>query len=674
MMRLALVVTLAFTACLGVSALDADSRPVSKVRTLLSDMVETLEKEAKEDEDVYEEMSCWCETGKVTKTKALADNKDKVALLADQMEGYVAGSARLATEIEKLNKEIAENTEALDTATAQRKKELAEFGAEESDGLKSIGSMKGAIAALSKHNSEMQEPQSFLQAPASDDALGQAAMVAKSAFDRHSDLLADAVTSEQRETVEGLVLLQQGVESKIKQPQSGAVFGMLKGMKESFENNLAKSQDEETTNQKDYEALKAAKEEELAAGNNAVETKTQELADSDEKNAQASTDSEETSDTIDADTDFLKNLKEQCVNVDAEFAARKKTRQEEIGAVGKALAFLSSDEAKDLMARTFGGSAAAAASFVQLQDSSKKRALVAKLLGKTADPRVAMLATMAKNPAFKEVRAQLNAMIDKLGTEKEEEIKHKDFCIDAIQKNEVDTDSKNNVKNDYQAIIDDHAMTIKQLTKDLAELRAAIDAAHVSLKRASEDRQKANKDFQQTVADQRATAKLLVAVQEILQGFYGKESLLQTGVRRVAEPAGAPPPPGFKKMEKNAQSGGVMGMIEQIISDAKAMEAEALKDEEAGQVSYENLVADTNASITAAQKSMTSKTEEKAKNEGAKVQKQLELDTVDTELSALKDASDDLHKDCDWTLENFDARQGARNDEIQALREALGIF
>merc|ERR1711957_646719 len=35
------------------------------------------------------------------------------------------------------------------------------------------------------------------------------------------------------------------------------------------------------------------------------------------------------------------------------------------------------------------------------------------------------------------------------------------------------------------------------------------------------------------------------------------------------EPAGPPPPPGFKEYKKNAAAGGVMGMIQQIINDAK---------------------------------------------------------------------------------------------------------
>merc|ERR1719394_2019709 len=73
-------------------------------------------------------------------------------------------------------------------------------------------------------------------------------------------------------------------------PQSGEIFGILRQMKETFEANLANSQKEEAESQKAYEELKAAKEEEIAAGQAQIDTKTQELADTDEKNAQAKED------------------------------------------------------------------------------------------------------------------------------------------------------------------------------------------------------------------------------------------------------------------------------------------------------------------------------------------------------------------------------------------------
>merc|ERR1719174_2272552 len=97
---------------------DAKNRPVSKVITLLNDMTKQLEVEAKEDEETYDAMSCWCETNDKAKTKAIADGEQAIGELEAAIQSYTALSSKLTTEIANLNKEVAENTEALEKATA----------------------------------------------------------------------------------------------------------------------------------------------------------------------------------------------------------------------------------------------------------------------------------------------------------------------------------------------------------------------------------------------------------------------------------------------------------------------------------------------------------------------------------------------------------------------------
>merc|ERR1719399_618196 len=94
-------------------------------------MLKQLEAEAEEDEEIYEKMACWCETNDKEKTKAIADAEAHINDLTVKIEELSAMSARLSTEIKNLEKEVAENQDALDKATALRRKELAEFNAEE---------------------------------------------------------------------------------------------------------------------------------------------------------------------------------------------------------------------------------------------------------------------------------------------------------------------------------------------------------------------------------------------------------------------------------------------------------------------------------------------------------------------------------------------------------------
>merc|ERR1719183_917637 len=97
-------------------------------------------------------------------------------------------------------------------------------------------------------------------------------------------------------------------------------------------------------NQKAYEDLKAAKEQEIAAGQSQIDAKTQELATTDQKNAQAKEDIADTKDSLSADEQFLMMLKEKCSLTDSEWEERQKTRQLEMEAVSKALAVLSGDD------------------------------------------------------------------------------------------------------------------------------------------------------------------------------------------------------------------------------------------------------------------------------------------------------------------------------------------
>jgi len=112
----------AMTSSLTFDAEGAKNRPVSKVITLLKDMLKQLEKEAEEDEEIYDKMACWCETNDKEKTKSIADAEARISDLTTKVEELTASSARLNTEIKNLEREVAANQAALDKATAIRQK------------------------------------------------------------------------------------------------------------------------------------------------------------------------------------------------------------------------------------------------------------------------------------------------------------------------------------------------------------------------------------------------------------------------------------------------------------------------------------------------------------------------------------------------------------------------
>lgn len=649
------------SASLSFDAEAAKNRPVTKVIDLLKDMKKQLEAEGEEDEKVFDRMACWCETNDKEKTKAIADAEARLEDLAAKVESYTATSARLGTEIDNLKDELAKNQQALDQATEIRSKEAKDFSGAEVDLIGSIDALGGAVNVLAKHNGGA----SLLQTGA--DSVQRVAILISREMEKHKDLLQGVLSHTARRSVAEASQSPQGSSYSA---ASGPIFGILGQMKETFETNLASSQQEEQTNQKSYTELKNAKTREMAAGKKQVEAKTREQTETDEKLVNAKEDIQDTTTTLEADEKFLEMLKEKCALMDKEWEARQKERTLEMEACSKALAVLDGDKAHDLFTRTFN--------FMQVsarRAEDKQRARAASLLESVSNklnrPRLAALATRVRIDAFNKVVKSIENMIEVLKKEQRDEMKHKDFCVDALNQNHLDTQTKSHVKADTTAKINDLEGVIKELTADIDSLNNQIAEMRTQMKKAGEDREEANKDFQLTVRDQRQTKQLLTAALKILEGFYEKKA---AAMMQQDQPAGPAPPPGFKPYQKNRASGGVMGMIQKIIDDAKAMEAEAIQAEIDEQKAYEGLVKNTNAAVKAKQQEVVDKTDLRSGAEVDNVQAKEDLEAVTVELEQLANEERELHHSCDFLLKNFETREIARTEEQEALEEAVAIL
>jgi len=253
-------------------------------------------------------------------------------------------------------------------------------------------------------------------------------------------------------------------------------------------------------------------------------------------------------------------------------------------------------------------------------------------------------------------------------TEKADEIKHKDFCIKEFNSNEASTIKRTRDKSDVIAKLEDLTSSIATLNTDIAKLKAEIADSQKELKLAGEDREKQNKDFQMTIADQRATQKLLKSALTVLKGFYAKKASALVEETSQAAPAG------FDTHKKQAAAGGVMGMIQQIINDAKALEAEAVRGEQDSQKAYEGFIKATNDSIETKNSDVVNKTGVKAEKEQDLVEAGKEKEKVLLQLEQLAMGKADLHSSCDFVVRNFDVRQSARDEEVEALKQAKAIL
>jgi len=641
------------------------TKPIAKVVGLLKDMSTQLEAEQKQDADMYSEMGCWCKTNDEEKTKAIHDANKKIPELASFIEKMSALSLQLDTDIQKLNKDFEKHTSGLEQATALRTKESSEFTADESDMKATIGSLGGAVEALGK---------------AQGGSLLQVRKTIAGHMQKHEEMLQKVLSPQQRDIM--MSFIEQGSQTVEKSGKpgpsaSGAIFGTLKQMKETFEGNLADTQKEESQNSDQYSALKDAKETEIAAVTKMVQDKTVEMADANEKHAEAKTDKENTEAQLAADITFLDNVKKMCATADEDYEARSKVRGEEIMAVGEAIAILTEDESKD----SFGASGDSG--FIQIsahhrrmnnkqQRQEEASRLLIKAGTQTHSSQLLQLAAAVKGPkdAMKSVVEQMDALVVELKKTGKEEVAKKDYCDKEIHTNEMETKAKTDQKEDLDQLIANLDQLVKTRGEEIKELETFVFQTQTELKRASEDRIKESREFQQTVNEQVATQTVLQKALDRLNAFYAskKASLVQKSSK------GMQTPPGQMKYKKQSGASGALGMLGHIIEESKDVEAKAVKGEQEASEAYTTFATDSNAAITAAQESQLNKREEIAKSKKALIDAKADLMTSIDDLLSLGEASAAVHQDCDFLLKHFTERQESRASETEGIQAAKAVL
>merc|ERR1719440_1804746 len=133
-------------------------------------------------------------------------------------------------------------------------------------------------------------------------------------------------------------------------------------------------------------------------------------------------------------------------------------------------------------------------------------------------------------------------------------------------------------------------------------------------------------------------------------------------------------PAKFKKYEANAGGSRVVTMLEEVLADTRKTEDQAIQSEQDAQTAYENFMKDSNKSILKTQQAISDMQGAKARAKGELSLAETDFKQPMTELEGLDQTNNDLHKSCDYTLKNFDARQAARAAEVDALKEAKNIL
>ncbi len=214
-------------------------------------------------------------------TRGHASHGGDSSAVTVQIDGEVIGLPEET--VNQLEKEVAETQVALDSATATREKELAEFNAGETDALQAISDLQSAMLIVDEHNAgafhrRHGRRQTARRHPAGARhghrgarvrqllllrGLAAAAHGLQARLDGHPRLFKGVLN--QYEVGALAAFVQAPLDHLDAATNSGEIVGILEQMKVTFETNLVDLQKKEQANQKEYEDLKAAKNKEIQA-------------------------------------------------------------------------------------------------------------------------------------------------------------------------------------------------------------------------------------------------------------------------------------------------------------------------------------------------------------------------------------------------------------------------
>jgi hypothetical protein len=640
-----------------------------KVVRMLEDMKEELNKELEDDKAVQELLECWCGTGKKEKEKSIQLAEARISELEAALGEALAKINELKAKRKSTQEEQYADQKALDESEEMRMKENKAFHETEGDLLQAIDATENAITMLSKNNPGFAQIKAVVQTL-------QAARVTELMVSSRG--LGAGKTAVLKDFISGAnqasgFLQIPGMQSYA--PQSGQIFGILKQMKEDFDVDLGEEQASEKKAVEEFQALKESKIAEIDTAKATIVQYDQDLAELGQQNAEAMKELEDTQEQLALDQTFLATLEKKCAGSDEQYEARVKARLAEIGAVEETIEILNSDTSFEAFDKTSN-------SFLQVNsEEQNKRNRVVAVLRKAAanskNPALALIAISAQLDVFTKIKSEIDKLVNEMKAQQADEVEHRDFCIKSLNENNRSQTAAYEKKDNLETRIADLGKNIETLTANIGTTTQEIADTQTQMGRRSETREAENGDYQATVQEQRITQMILqkaidrmAQVYAMLQRQPGAPHT-QTSATKT-DPGNGPAK--FKKYEENAGGKKILAMLDEVKQDSVTMENDAIASEEDAQAAYENFMKDSNKFIITGTQGISDMTEAKATAESDLIMAKTDLKGTMGELFGLHEESGDLHKSCDFLINNFEMRQKARSAEMDALNEAKNIL
>merc|ERR1719236_417967 len=361
------------------------------------------------------------------------------------------------------------------------------------------------------------------------------------------------------------------------------------------------------------------------------------------------------------DTAYLKDLKRDCQTRAREFEVTVKDNNAELTALGKAKAILLK---KFALVQTTAKVHALSKVRARDDEDSKSRALrsIEQLGRKLHSTALVSLAYRAASDPFGKIRSMIEDMIAKLLQEAAEEATQKAFCDTEIGESTKSKDEKQGKLDKVNARLEKAASTVATLTDEVSVLSKEVADSDAALATATALREKEKATFVLVEKDLSESQEACAAATEVLREYYEGASLIQTGQKAKDQ------------TDEQGDGSGILGMLEVAESDFAAGLAEARTVEGTAQAEFDKMKAE--AKMLKATKTMEIKG--KQSEIGSLKTSVSDLGTdkegLTGELDAVLAYLDKLKPQCETKVPTYAERKAAREQEIEGLKNALGIL
>lgn len=674
--------------------LEGPTTPTGKVIHLLKDLSAKITSAGKDEAASYDKFACFCKEQADGKLYAIEKSNKTIEGQNARIEELGAEIDELATAMSELEGKISEKESETSELEEERAKEHAAYANRSAEAEGAIDAVGRAIVALKG---------------------------SKASLPGKTELLAMVALSQVRDAVlrSRLVSLTAGqakaLGSRPGDPHSYSyhsdeIIRTLEGLLDTFKKEKAVLDTEELEAKAAFEKVRLGLQNEAKfAGMEKAEKEKLEAKAQEEKHATEEAMAEEIT-AKDADKAFLDVLTAECEEKAQFWDQRSQTRAAELTAISEAIEALetgvvpnagANKKLTDLQARQTVKQPAAtsrAPSFLQLRGSGggppggAPRAELLRLLDAASSRlgssalALAALQVRATTDHFARVRAIINDLIGKLEAQARAEETQKGFCDEQIEKAVTARDEAISSDEAFSKDLDSKQAQVNELEKKIADLSQEIADNKKALLEATELRGEERTENEKVIGDATAGKEAVAQAIKVLTEFYESAAGVAFLQRRAGfVPAGsdrsgatvsdlAPEVFGGKYEGEQDSAKGIIGLL-QVIHDDFDRTVTETGDEEAGAESdFEEFKSETEGDTSAKNGEVEAKESEVTSLKEALVQLQEDIADVKKEHQAQLDELERLKEMCVEGAESYEERVEKRQQEIEALKEALAIL